>query len=157
LPELSETLLQSDTNDASATILELDELWSFIVKKANKMWIWIAHCWKTRQVVARVIGDRSKETCLVLWNNVPEAYKAGHCFSDFWEAYQAIIPDEQLDQVGKEMGETVHIECWNCTPRQRLCRFIRKTLSFSKDIIMHTLCLDLFFYRYNLERAISLI
>ena len=28
LPELSETLIEPDPNDANATILELDELWS---------------------------------------------------------------------------------------------------------------------------------
>jgi hypothetical protein len=41
-----------DANDADATILELDELWSFVLKKTNQAWIWIALCRKTRQVVA---------------------------------------------------------------------------------------------------------
>jgi len=93
----------------------------------------------------------------MLWDGVPPAYKSGHCFSDFWDAYQAIIPEEQLTQVGKETGETAHVERWNCTLRQRLGRFVRKTLSFSKSTIMHTICLDLFLHRYNLERATLLV
>ena len=57
---------------------------------------------------------------------------------------------------GKETGETAHIDRWNCTLRQRLARFVRKTLSFSKSTVMHTICLDLFLHRYNLDRAIIL-
>ena len=41
-----------DANDTEAVILELDELWSFVLKKTNQAWIWIALCRKTRQVVA---------------------------------------------------------------------------------------------------------
>ena len=155
MPPLSETLVKPDANDPEATILELDELWSFVLKKVNKSWIWIAFCRKTRQVVARAIGDRSEETCRELWNNIPEVYRQGHCYSDFWAAYQAVIPEDQHTAVGKETGETAHVERWNNTLRQRLGRFVRKTLSFSKSILMHIACLDLFLYRYNLERAIS--
>jgi InsA N-terminal domain len=32
---------------------------SFVLKKANDSWIWIALCRKTRQVVAYAVGDRS--------------------------------------------------------------------------------------------------
>jgi insertion element IS1 protein InsB len=149
-------LIAPDPDDPDAATMELDELWSFVFKKINTAWIWIALCRKTRQVIARAVGDRSKDTCLILWNNIPEAYRSGQCFSDFWSAYQAIIPEEQLTQVGKETGETAHIERWNCTLRQRLGRFVRKTLSFSKSVHMHIACLDLFLHRYNLERSILL-
>jgi insertion element IS1 protein InsB len=156
LPPLKETLITPDPNDPNATIMELDELYSFVLRKSNKMWIWIALCRQTRQVVARAIGDRSEKTCLELWNNIPEEYRNGHCFTDFWRVYQLVIPEDQLTQIGKETGETAHVERWNCTLRQRLSRFIRKTLSFSKSTFMHTLCLDLFLHRYNLDRAILL-
>jgi insertion element IS1 protein InsB len=155
LPPLSETLIKPDANDPEATQLELDELWSFVLKKANKVWIWIALCRKTRQVVARAIGDRSEDTCRELCNTIPQAYRCGHCYTDFWKAYQAVIPEEQHSAGGKQTGETAHVERWNKTLRQRLSRFVRKTLSFSKSTLMHIACLDLFLYRYNLERAIS--
>jgi IS1 family transposase len=58
--------------------------------------------------------------------------------------------------VGKETGKTAHVERWNNTLRQRLGRFVRKTLSFSKSMLMHIACLDPFLHRYNLEKAISL-
>ena len=58
--------------------------------------------------------------------------------------------------VGKETGETAHVERWNNTLRQRLARFVRMTLSFSKSVLMHEACLLLFLHRYNTERAILL-
>jgi len=153
LPALSETLLVLDAEDAEAAILEIDELWSFVLKKANKVWIWIALCRKTRQVVAYAVGDRSEKTCRILWEAIPQAYRVGHCYTDFWSAYQAVIPEEQHSAVGKETGETAHVERWNNTLRQRLGRFVRKTLSFSKSLFMHDACLNLFLHRYNLERV----
>jgi IS1 family transposase len=110
---------------------------------------------QTRQVVAYAIGDRSSETCKKLWNSIPKEYREGHCYTDFWQAYQAIIPEDQHTAVGKETGETAHVERWNNTLRQRLGRFVRKTLSFSKSLFMHTACLALFLHRYNQERAIN--
>ncbi len=42
-----------------------------------------------------------------------------------------VIPEEQRSAVSKETMQTAHVECWNTTLRQRLARFVRKTLSFS--------------------------
>ena len=148
-------MITPDTTNPASTILELDELWSFVTKKTNQAWIWIALCRQTRQVVAYTIGDRSQATCHCLWEAIPPVYRAGHCFTDFWSAYQAVIPEEQHTAVGKETGETAHVERWNNTLRQRLARFVRKTLSFSKSLGMHDACLKLFLYRYNLERAMD--
>src|SRR6266568_8953347 len=54
----------------------------------------------------------------------------------------------------RETGETAHVERWNITLRQRLARFVRMTLSFSKSEVMHEASLLLFLHRYNLDRAI---
>jgi insertion element IS1 protein InsB len=154
---LSSTLVQPDPTVPNATTLELDELWSFVQKKTKTAWIWIALCRRTRQVVAYAIGDRSEATCRRLWEAIPAAYRTGHCYSDFWRAYQAVIPEQQHSAVGKETGETAHVERWNNTLRQRLARFVRKTLSFSKSWLMHEACLKLFLHRYNLEQAAILM
>ena len=83
--------------------------------------------------------------------------RTGHCYTDFWKANPAVIPEEQHTAVGKETGETAHVERWNNTLRQRLARFVRKTLSFSKSLFMHDACLRLFLHRYNRERATILM
>jgi insertion element IS1 protein InsB len=64
-------------------VLELDELWSFVRRKSEKVWVWLALCRKTRQVVAFVIDERSRATCERLWQEIPERYKKATCYSDF--------------------------------------------------------------------------
>ena len=137
-------------------ILELDELWSFVGSKSNKRWVWFALCKRTRQVVACVVGGRGEATCKQLWRSVPKSYQQGSCYSDFCKAYQLVLPKERHQAVGKGTGLTNHLERFNCTLRQRLSRFVRKTLSFSKSDAMHLICLHLFLHRYNLERASSI-
>ena len=72
--------------DESEKVLELDELCSFVYRKSDKVWIWLALCRETRQVVAFVVGDRSRASCERLWESIPECYKGATCYSDFWEA-----------------------------------------------------------------------
>ena len=84
-------------------------------------------------------------------DRVPSAYKEAIVFSAYWGAYQAVTPSEQHRSVGKETGETAHIERWNNTLRQQLERFVRKTLSFSNCIKMHEIFLKLFIHRSNTE------
>jgi hypothetical protein len=65
------------------------------------------------------------------------------------KAYAKVFPKATHRMVGKEAGETCHMERWNCTLRQRLARFVRKTLSFSKSDVM----LKGFIADYNLSRV----
>ncbi|MBV9868933.1 MAG: hypothetical protein JO316_26605 [Abitibacteriaceae bacterium] len=61
------------------------------------------------------------------------------------------MPAAQHQAVDKSSGQTSHIEWWNNTLRQRLGRFVRKTLSFSKSDAMHAICLRLFVQEHNLR------
>ena len=99
-------------------MLELDEVWSFVGSKARPAWLWVALDRATRQVVAWALGDRSQDTCQELWDQVPEAWRTATCYTDFWEAYQLVIPSEQHTAAGKESGLTAHVERWNNTLRQ---------------------------------------
>ena len=118
LPSLSQTLSPARLDD----VLEFDELWSFVLKKSTQRWIWMALCRRTRQVVAYYVGDRSEASCRQLWQRVPEVYKACTSYSDFWAAYQKVLPEETHHAVAKETGQTAHVERWNNTLRQRLAR-----------------------------------
>jgi insertion element IS1 protein InsB len=151
LPTLVQTLEPVQADD----VLELDELWSFVLKKSNKRWIWIALCRRTRQIVAYYVGDRSQASCRQLWQRMPDSYKACLTYSYFWEAYQTVFPPESHRAVGKETGQTAHVERWNNTLRQRLARFVRKTLSFSKSETVHEFVLRFFIINYNLQCSTS--
>ena len=124
-------------------------MWSFVLRRKNKRWVWLAQCRRTRQIVAFAVGDRSETTCALLWTRVPKGYKKALLYSDFWEAYQAVLPDEQHEATGKGAGQTCHIERFNNILRQRLGRFVRRTLSFSKCDRMHEMCLSLFLHEHN--------
>lgn len=133
LPPLETTLVTAQAED----VLELDEVWLFVLKKANQRWVWVALCRRTRQIVAYFIGDRTATSCLQLWRRIPRAYTRCHSFSDFWDAYQRVFATDRHQSVGKDSGETNHIERWFNTFRQRLARLVRKTLSFSKSDRFH--------------------
>jgi IS1 family transposase len=81
---------------------------------------------------------------------IPASYKRCHTFSDFWDAYAKVFPKATHRSVGKGAGETCHMGRWNCTLHQRLARFVRKTLSFSKSDEMHKVVLKAFIVDYNL-------
>ena len=49
--------------DVQLIKIELDEMWSFVQKKSNKQWIWMAQCRLTRQVIAFHIGGRGSGRC----------------------------------------------------------------------------------------------
>jgi IS1 family transposase len=128
LRPLAETLAEAEEND----VLELDEVCSFVQRRANKRWLWTALCRRTRQMVAFVIGDRSEAICRRLWEALPAPYRRCQSYSDLWAAYGAVFDATTHQQVGKETGQTAHIERWNNTLRQRNARYVRKTLAFSK-------------------------
>lgn len=146
LPDLKDTLLPAEPGD----VLEYDEAWSFVLKKANKRWLWTVMCRRTRQILAFVIGDRSKASCRQLWCKIPDAYRKCISYSDFWEAYQRVLPKETHFSVGKGSGQTSHMERWYGTLRQRQARFVRKTLSFSKSEVFHHLVTKWYIVEHNL-------
>ena len=94
-------------------------------------------------------GDRGEESCKGLWEKVPPEYKSRKSFSDCWDTYQKVIDSGKHQCVGKQEGETNHIERWNNTLRQRVGRFVRETLSFSKIMEYHLITLRNFIFNYN--------
>lgn len=136
---------------------EADEMWSFVGKKADKPWIWIAMDANTRQVIAFHVGDRSRESAQELWANIPVAYREQARFhTDQYEAYKGVIPTAQHQAITKHARKTNHIERFNNTLRQRLSRLVRETLSFSKKLANHIGAIRYFICHYNLTRAAAL-
>ena len=117
---------------------EADEMWSFVKKRANKQWIWIAMDATTRQVIAFHVGDRSRDSARELWAKIPSVYQQQATFhTDQYDAYIGVIPEEQHKAITKKARKTNHIERFNNTLRQRVSRLVRETLSFSKKLAHH--------------------
>ena len=101
-------------------MLELDELWSFVGAKAQTLWLWVALCRRTRQIVAYTLGDRSQQSAADLRASLPPDYRGRATRSDLWEAYAAAFPARTHRCCGKEEGETNHVERWFGTLRARV-------------------------------------
>ena len=147
LPPLRATLPPARPDDR----LEVDEVWSFVRKRRWKRWLWTVLCRRTGHILALVCGDHRERTCRRLWHRIPPASRGCLSFSDFWQASVAVFPMETHRCVGKETGETAHMERWNKTLRQRNARYVRKPLSFSKSARWHDRITKWCIMTYNLS------
>ena len=137
--------------------VEADEMWSFVKKKANKQWVWIAMDKQTRQSIAFHIGDRSYDSARQLWANLPAVYREQAMFyTDQYTVYTGIIPAAQDKAITKKARKTNHIERFNNTLRQRVSRLVRDTLAFSKKLANHIGAIKYLICHYNLTRAAAL-
>ena len=141
-----DTLLPAKSGD----VLELDELWSFVGAKACQLWLWVALCRRTRQIVGWTLGDRSLQSAADLRAALAPGYRNRATRSDFWEAYAAAFPTHTHRCCGKEEGETCHVERWFGTLRARTSRLVRRAYSFSKCAENHLDAIHLFITTYNL-------
>lgn len=130
-------------------------MWSFVGNKKNKQWIWLALDVNTGEVVGVYVGKRSHEGAEGLWESLPAVYRqCAVCFTDFWSAYEQVMPNSRHRSASKNSGKTNLIERFNCTLRQRVSRLVRDTLSFSKKLNNHIEAIWYFVHHYNLSLLI---
>ncbi len=147
LPAHRDSVMPAQKGDS----VEYDELCSFVGSKKNKQWVWVALSRKTRQVIAWVIGSRSSRTFKRLLKKMPPEYLKLQSYSDHWKSYRMLLAKGNHKMTDKKEGQTCHIERWNCTLRQRMSGFVRKSLAFSKKIRYHQMATKLFVWFYNTE------
>lgn len=163
--QVSQSWLQEHVNDTYAQVprvasvvpkakgkltVQMDELWSFVDNKGNKQWVWLAIDANTREIIGCHVGNRSRASAIALWQSLPAVYRqCAKVYTDYWEAYETVIPTKRHFAVGKESGLTSYIERLNNTLRQRISRLVRKTLSFSKKLENHIGAIWLFIHEYN--------
>lgn len=149
--DLACNIAQSADIELAAVDCEADELWSFVARKTNKQWVWVALDRPSRQVVALHVGERGAAGAAGLWQAIPEAYRQRATFhTDDWEAYRQVVPAAQ-HRPSKQKKHTNHIERFFCTLRQRASRLVRKGLSFSKKLQRHLNAIRFFATHYNLS------
>ena len=130
--------------------LQLDEAWSFVERKRNKAWIWVAFDPHHRQVIAFHIGRRGSRDAKLFWKKIPRRLRRQCYFeTDEWRAYQNVLPPNR-HYIGKD--QTYHVEGLWSAVRARVSRLVRKSLSFSKNWDKHLAAIQYFFWQYNLEQ-----
>jgi len=122
---------------------EVDEMWSFVQSKSQQRWLWWAIDHRTGQVLAYVLSDHKDKAFLKL-KELLEPFGIMQFYSDGWGAYERHI-DPVFHTVGKR--NTQQIERKHLTLRTRIKRLARKTICFSKSIVMHDVVIGLFINR----------
>jgi IS1 family transposase len=120
--------------------VELDEQWSFVRKKSQQRWLWLAIDHITGKVLAYVFGKR-KDKVFTQLQVLLAPFNVKLFYTDDWGAYERNIDKEQ-HQVGK--ANTQKIERKNLNFRTRIKRLTRRTICFSKIEIMHDTVIGLF-------------
>jgi insertion element IS1 protein InsB len=125
-------------------------MWSFVEKKAEQRWLWHAIDHQTGEVLAYVFGTRQDRAFIQL-KGLLEPFGITQFYTDAWAAYERHLhPAEHT--VGKQ--NTQRIERKHLTFRTRIKRLARKTICFSKSIMMHDLVIGLFINRFEFGCAI---
>ena len=118
---------------------ELDEQWSFVRKKTNQRWTWLAVEHSTNTVLAYVFGRR-KDYVFKKLKTLLEPLNIQRYYTDDWGAYERNIEANQ-HEVGKR--NTQKIERKNLNLRTWIKRLTRKTICFSKCEKMHDIVIGL--------------
>ena len=155
LQQVNEGLLQRIDAEQVQVIVhkveaaEVDEMWSFVGSKCQQRWLWHAIDHHTGQVLAYVFGTREDETFLQL-QELLAPFGITHFYTDGWGAYRRHL-DPRTHTVEKQ--HTQKIERKHLTFRTRIKRLTRKTICFSRSILMHDLVVGLFINRYEFGYA----
>ena len=124
----------------TSVVLELDEMWHYIGKKKNKLWIWKVLDRTTGHLIDWECGGRNEETLKKLTTRL-DTLDVKVYFTDKWHVYETLLPASKHVQT---KSETHRIERNNCLMRHWFGRFKRKSIIVSKSVEMVDLTIALF-------------
>lgn len=127
---------------ATKRVYEIDELKTYIKKKSNDYWLIYALDRESKRVVDFIVGKRNKKNLKMVIDTLLLA-ECKRIHTDGLEVYRFIIPEDthRVNRYG-----TNRIERKNLTLRTHLKRLGRKTIAFSKTLLMLTACLKIYFW-----------
>lgn len=121
---------------------EVDEMCTYIKHKRNFIWLVYALEKDSKSVVSFNVGKRTNKTLSRVVDSL-KLSEAKKIFTDRLKNYRFLI-DEKLHSV-KRFG-TNHIERKNLTLRTHLKRFNRRTICFSKSLLLLISVLKIYFW-----------
>ena len=101
---------------------ELDEMWSFVGKKAHQRWLWHAIERRSGKILAYVFGNRKDEVFLQL-KALLLPFGISRFYTDNWGAYERHL-DTSKHKVGKQ--NTQKIENKHLNLRTRIKRLAKE-------------------------------
>ena len=127
---------------STGKIYEVDELKTYIKNKNKECWVIYALDKESRQVVDLKVGRRTKKNLKRVADTLLLA-KCKQVYTDGLDIYRQIIPSA-IHKV-KRYG-TNKIERKNLSLRTHLKRLNRKTICYSKSLLMLEACLKIYFW-----------
>jgi IS1 family transposase len=97
-------------------------------RRRRYRYLWIAVSRLTRQVLAFVVGDRSRQSLRRLWSRVPPAYRRKLVYTDEYEVYASFFRPWQHRPSPKGSGRTSVAEGLHNKWRTRLAGLVRRTV-----------------------------
>ena len=123
----------------------MDEMWSFVGSKAHQRWLWHAIDHLSGVVLAYAFGSRADKV-LVKLKKLLKPFGLVHFYTDAAGVYERHLP-ASAHTVGKL--NTQQIERKHLTLRTRSKRLARRTICFSKSVLLHDTVIGLFVNRYE--------
>ncbi len=120
---------------------EVDELCTYIGKKTRRRWICYAFQKDSGKVVSFTVGSRSRGQINQVITTLRNS-RAKKIFTDGFAVYKSLIP-KAVHFINKR--KINHIERNNLTLRTHLKRIQRRTICYSRSLIMLSACLTIFF------------
>jgi IS1 family transposase len=130
------------------TIYEVDEIWTYISKKTNETWITYSLERGTNKVITFTVGARTKAKIRQVIDPILSFSPKGLC-TDGLNIYRTLIPSS-IHRVG--LPHTRRIERFNLNLRTHLKRLSRKTICFSRSLVMLESCLRIYLYAQSNTR-----
>jgi insertion element IS1 protein InsB len=124
---------------------EVDEMWSFVESKKQQRWLWHAIDKQSGKVLAYTLGNQQDVVFHEL-QQLLEPFGIRRFFTDHAGVYKRnLFPEEHVPS----KKNTQQIERKHLTLRTRIKRLARKTICFSKSVLMHDLVIGLFINRFE--------
>ncbi len=115
---------------------------TFFGSKKNMTWVMICMNRATKQVVDFAVGARTKQNLLKIVNRALSFKPMAIC-TDGLITYKSLVP-QSIHKVG--LLYTRHIERQNLTLRMHQKRLGRKTICFSKSVVMLEHSLKIYYW-----------
>jgi insertion element IS1 protein InsB len=122
--------------------VEVDELKTYLGCKENECWIDYDINRHTGQVIDYVISRRTKQKLGVLIKTILLS-RAQKIYTDNLRVYRTLIPRALHCHGGRRIN---HIERYNLNLRTHLKRLSRRTICFSRRMVMLNACLRIYFW-----------
>ena len=133
-------------NKSLKLVLKVDESWSFVQAKKHPRWLWWVEEATSGEVVAFVFGRRTHATFRRLLFLLESAQiTVSKWITDAWWAYFDCL-DQRLRLERKALLQS--LERKHLTSRTRIKRLARKSICFSKSVLVHDTIIGLFINQF---------